>query len=450
MTQLTPRHELESKLKGETLGRKGLMRKHAGIVPLRLVPDLNVVKIGGHGIIDFGREVVLPLMEEIGELSKQYKILAVTGGGVRVRHILDIGIDLGMPTGVLAELAAKISEQNAEIVTLLLSKWGGSRVKTGDLLDLPTLLHLGPGLANALANFHNARKARSPVVNIVGEHSTQHRGHDAPLTADTEAFARPVSGWVRTLERATAMGEAASAAVVAALGPPGQVASLIIPADFSWSEAGEPGGPAPRPALPLPAAERLRDIAALLRSPQAVGLLLSGSALQARGLRAAERLRAATGIKVFADRYAARTARGAGIPPVERLPYFPEPAQALLAGFQRLILVEAQPPVSFFGYPGLRSSLAPVGCAFDVLASEDQDGVLALEWLAQELDARPSDQAVPGPPRPTLPRGESLTATAVGRANGRSIRPSINFRASISRTHIIIYWFRDVKALVFS
>ena len=99
---MSPRHELETKLKGETLVRKGLMQKHAGIVPLRLVPDLNVVKIGGHGIIDYGREVVLPLMEEIGELSKQYKILAVTGGGVRVRHILDIGIDLGMPTGVLA------------------------------------------------------------------------------------------------------------------------------------------------------------------------------------------------------------------------------------------------------------------------------------------------------------------------------------------------------------
>ena len=140
---MSPRHELESRLKGETLVRKGLLQAQAGIVPLRLVPDLNVVKIGGHGIIDYGREVVLQLMEEIGELSKQYKILVVTGGGVRVRHILDIGIDLGMPTGVLAELAAKISEQNAEIVTLLLSKWGGSRVKTGDLLDLPTLLHLG-------------------------------------------------------------------------------------------------------------------------------------------------------------------------------------------------------------------------------------------------------------------------------------------------------------------
>jgi molybdenum storage protein len=137
------RHEVENKFKGETLVRKGLMRRHSETPSLRLVPDLNVVKIGGHGAIDYGREVVLPLMEEIGELSTRHKILVVTGGGVRVRHILDIGIDLGMPTGVLAELAGKISEQNAVIVTLLLSKWGGSRIKTGDLLDLPTLLHLG-------------------------------------------------------------------------------------------------------------------------------------------------------------------------------------------------------------------------------------------------------------------------------------------------------------------
>ena len=140
---MTQRHEVDTRLRGETLVRKGLMRQHAEFPQLRLVPDLNVVKIGGHGIIDYGREVVIPLIEEIGELSRKHKILVVTGGGVRVRHILDIGIDLGMPTGVLAELAGKISEQNAVIVTLLLSKWGGSRVKTGDLLDLPTLLHLG-------------------------------------------------------------------------------------------------------------------------------------------------------------------------------------------------------------------------------------------------------------------------------------------------------------------
>jgi molybdenum storage protein len=139
---MSPRRELENRLKGETLVRRG-MRRHEGIEPLRLVPDLNVVKIGGHGIIDYGREVVLPLMEEIGELSRKHKILVVTGGGSRVRHILDIGIDLGMPTGVLAELAAAISEQNGEIVTLLLSKWGGAKLKRSDLLDLPTMLKLG-------------------------------------------------------------------------------------------------------------------------------------------------------------------------------------------------------------------------------------------------------------------------------------------------------------------
>lgn len=137
------RFDVENKLRGETLVRKGLMKKHARVEQLKLVPDLNVVKIGGHGIVDFGRDVVLPLMEEIGELSKKHKMLVVTGGGARVRHILDIGIDLGMPTGVLAELAGKISEQNAEIVTLLLSRWNGSRLKPGDLLNLPTMLHLG-------------------------------------------------------------------------------------------------------------------------------------------------------------------------------------------------------------------------------------------------------------------------------------------------------------------
>jgi molybdenum storage protein len=140
---MTNRREIYNKLQGETLVRKTMMRKQEHIERLRLVPDLNVVKIGGHGVIDFGKEVVIPLMKEIGELSEKYKMLIVTGGGVRVRHILDIGIDLGMPTGVLAELAAKISEQNAEIVTLLLSQWHGSRLKPGDLLDLPTMLHLG-------------------------------------------------------------------------------------------------------------------------------------------------------------------------------------------------------------------------------------------------------------------------------------------------------------------
>jgi len=281
-----------------------------------------------------------------------------------------------------------------------------------------TLLHLGPGLANALANLHNARKARSPVVNIVGEHTTQHLAFDAPLTADIEAFARPVSAWTRTLKRAAGMGEAASAAVAAALGPPGKVATLIVPADFSWSEAGEPAFPATRPSRSLASEDRVREIACALRSRRPVGLLLGGLALQARGLRAADRVRAATGVRIFADRNAARMTRGGDIPAVERIPYFPEQAQELLAGFERLILVEARPPVSFFGYPGLRSSLAPAGCAFDVLATDEQDGAGSLEWLAEELGAGTPISARSVAPRSVLPSGEPLTPVTVARTVG--------------------------------
>lgn len=140
---MAKRHEVNNRLQGETLVRKGLMQKHDHIQPMRLIPDLQVVKIGGHGTIDFGREIVMPLLEEIGEQVKDHKMLVVTGGGVRVRHILDVGIDLGMPTGVLAQLASKISEQNAEMVSLLLSKWGGTHIDSADILDLPMLLKLG-------------------------------------------------------------------------------------------------------------------------------------------------------------------------------------------------------------------------------------------------------------------------------------------------------------------
>lgn len=140
---MAQRRELESKLKGETLVRKELLAQHEALPLLRIMPELNVVKIGGHGLVDYGKDVVLPLMEEIGELSREHQLLVVTGGGVRVRHLLDVGIDLGMPTGVLAELASKISEQNAVMLTLLLSRWGGTRVHTSDLLELPTRLELG-------------------------------------------------------------------------------------------------------------------------------------------------------------------------------------------------------------------------------------------------------------------------------------------------------------------
>ena len=264
-----------------------------------------------------------------------------------------------------------------------------------------TLLHLGPGLANGLANFHNARKARSPVVSIVGEHSTRHIPYDAPLTADIGAFARTVSGWVRTLDAADRMGEAASAAVAAAVRPPGQVATLIIPADHSWSEAGPAGPAVERPARRAPAGGAIAESLRLLRSGGRVGMLLGGSALLEPGLAAAGRIAAASGIPVFANRYAARLSRGRGRFRARRLAYFPEQAEGMLEGLDHLVLVEAQPPVSFFGYEGRRSCVAPEACAFHILAREEEDGTAALEAAAGELGAQPftaEPRAAPAPP----------------------------------------------------
>lgn len=140
---MAKRLELKSRLQGETLVRKGMLKKRKLHDQIRIAPDINIIKIGGHGVIDYGREVMHPLCAEIGALSKKHKMLVVTGGGGRVRHIMDIGIDLGMPTGVLAELAAKISEQNAIMVSILLSEYNGTRIHTSDILELPMLLKLG-------------------------------------------------------------------------------------------------------------------------------------------------------------------------------------------------------------------------------------------------------------------------------------------------------------------
>jgi len=277
-----------------------------------------------------------------------------------------------------------------------------------------TLLHLGPGLANGLANFHNARKARSPVVSIVGQHSTQHLSFNAPLTTDIEQLARPVSGWVHTLTSPGRMGAAAIEAITAALQPPGQVATLIVPADYSWSEAGAPGEAIARPVRELPDAERIRTVAEILRSGRSAAMLLSGKALLDRALNAAAKLAEATGVRVFADRYAARMQRGAVRFAPEKIPYFPEPALESLAGIEHMILVEAYPPVSFFGYPNLPSLMAPPDCPMHVLATPEEDGTGALEALAEECGARKA----PAPAatlRPELPRDGALTAQTIGR-----------------------------------
>ena len=278
-----------------------------------------------------------------------------------------------------------------------------------------TLLHLGPGLANGLANLHNARKARSPVVNIIGEHATWHQRYDAPLSADIEAFARPVSGFVRVARGVEDIGLAAAQTIVAAYGPPRQIATLIIPADFSWTDGpcgadlqvcgGPPGPPCP------PLDHTIRAAASLLRHP-GTALLLGGRCGSARALELAGRLHRHTGLAVFLERSTPRVAAGRGRFQPPTIPYFPEPAIAALAGVRNVILVESQPPISFFGYPNTPSYLLPEDCAVHILAERSQDGTAALEALAAKCGAPPANWQA-GPSAPQIPDGP-LTLDAIG------------------------------------
>jgi acetolactate synthase-1/2/3 large subunit len=264
------------------------------------------------------------------------------------------------------------------------------------------LLHLGPGLANGLANLHNARRARTPVVVIVGAHATGHARYDAPLQSDIEALARTVSGWVHTSGTTRDLAQDAMRAVAAAQS--GQIATLILPADVSWSEGATIAPPRTRvPApTPTPASIQTVDYGRLLSSHTLI--LLGGTALSERGLRAASRISVATGARLLAETFPARIERGAGVPGLDRLAYLAEMAEAQLAGVDQLILAGARSPVSFFAYPDRASDLVPPGCTVTVLAEPDQDTEAALERLADQVaaDAKPvlAEAALPPPADP--------------------------------------------------
>ncbi len=279
-----------------------------------------------------------------------------------------------------------------------------------------TLLHLGPGLANGLANLHNAGKASSPIVNIVGDHATYHRQYDAPLTSDIEGAARPFSQWVRTSRDARSVAADGAAAIAAARTPPGKIATLILPADTAWNEA---DGPAPTPPVAPPAKvtqEAVREAAAALRSGEPAVIVLSGRALRARGSELAGRIAAKTGAKLMAQSFNARSERGIGRVSVDRIPYPVDQAVQALASFRQFILVGAKVPVAFFAYPGKPSLLAAEGAAMHVLARPEEDEIAALDALVDELDARGTAPVLA--PRVSL---AAATGAITGDALGASI-----------------------------
>ncbi len=288
------------------------------------------------------------------------------------------------------------------------------------LADKPAavLLHLGCGLGNGLANLHNARKGKVPIVNIVGDHATYHQPLDAQLQSDIETVARNVSPeFVRSSESTADLCRDAVDAIAAARGLPGRVSTLILPADVSWGEGAEPASPPPAPQPEAADDETVAAIAKAIKSDGKTALFLGGHALREPALLAAARIAAKAGIKVLTEVFPTRLERGAGRPPVERLAYLAELATLQLSDLDHLVLVDAKPPVSFFAYPGKASELVPEGCQVHTLSTPSQDARASLEKLAKALDADQAEPELQAAERPGRPRGK-LTAEKVCKAVG--------------------------------
>lgn len=268
------------------------------------------------------------------------------------------------------------------------------------------LLHLGPGLGNGYANLHNARRAHTPLVCIVGVHAADHVGYDAPLQLEVEAIARTLDGWVRTSGTSRSLPVDAARAVAASQSNGGQIATLIVPADASWKTGANPAAPRPVPVrTPSPAAAC--DIAAeWLREGASTLLLLGGPALDEPAVLAADAIRAATGASVLVETFPSRVDQGGDLPSFDRIPYLPEMADAKLAGIEKIVLAGAAAPATFFGYPGRSGDLVgerPLLPLCDV----NHDVAATLQGLAEALDAPPTGPAERAV-APEVSPGESL------------------------------------------
>lgn len=285
-----------------------------------------------------------------------------------------------------------------------------------------TLLHLGPGLANGLANIHNARRASSGMVNIVGEHSTRHLQYDAPLTSDIEGLARPLSHWVRRADSAATVAWDAAAAITAASGHPGRIATLILPGDTSWRDAGaSPTLPAAPVRPRAPDAARVEHVARVLRSGEPALIILANRATRGRALALAGKVAGAAGCRIATQFFTARAERGAGRTPLERIPYSVDPALGFLQGFRHLITVETSEPVAFFSYPDKPSLLKAEGTAVHALVERDEDSEAGLEMLLDALGgasgAAPLVQARVDTPAPS----GALTPVSIAHALAAAI-----------------------------
>ena len=315
------------------------------------------------------------------------------------------------------QLVAAIGQQEGmrAILGLFEGVVTGAADGYGRMTDKPaaTLLHLGPGLANGLANLHNAKRAHTPIINIVGDHAADHLKYDAPLTSDVVGVATPMSDWVRTSTSPSDLAVAGAESVASALTYPGQICTLIAPGDHAWTDGAKVSAPITPPKTERPKSAEIKEAAALLKSSGQSALFLGGRALREDALFHAGRIAAATGARLICETLPARLQRGAGRVEVERLPYFAEMATEFLSGLRQMVFIGAKPPVAFFAYPGKPSWLSPSSATLFEFHKTSIDAESTLRRLADELAAPASPKVVKQEPPPTFAEGK-LTRQSAG------------------------------------
>ncbi len=332
----------------------------------------------------------------------------MNGAQALIRTLVDAGVDVCFSNPGTSEMHFVAALDDVPEMRAVLTLFEGVATGAADgyarMAGRPaaTLLHLGPGLGNGLANLHNARRARTPLVNVVGDHARSHKRLDAPLESDIDAIAGTVSTWVRrSLSPADVAADAAEAVAAA---EKGGIATLVLPADVSWEDGAEPAAPLAARPRPQVAPSVVEEIAKVVASGEPTVVFLGGDVMSAEGQLAAAQVAAGTGVRLLAETFSARTARGGGLPHLNRLPYPPQLAIPALAGTKHLVLAGATSPVHFFGYPGLPGHPVPEDCTVHVLSTPGEDGVAALEALA-ELAAPGAEPALQELERPELPSG---------------------------------------------
>jgi acetolactate synthase I/II/III large subunit len=345
----------------------------------------------------------------------------MNGAQSLLKVLVEAGIKVCFANPGTSEMHLVLAIGNTDAVRPILCLFEGVVTGAADgygrMADKPaiTLLHMGPGFSNGMANLHNARKARVPVVNFVGNHATHHLKYNTPLNSDVPAHARICSDWIHISESAKDLAASGGLAVQAALEGWGKVATLIVPANHAWEEACD----APSPALPAPVKtvlpETVDDIAKTLTNGRRSALILGGRALREEALNAAGRIADATGAKLLCETFPARLQRGAGRVRVDRIPYFVEKAVEFLQNYEQFILVGAQVPVAFFAYPGKPSLMVPENADIKTLAAVDTCAASALNLLAEKLSAPAEPRCLQARIKLSTPTG-ALTPHAIGKS----------------------------------